>query len=88
MNSTNFNEARSCGDGREFGKAKLADRDFHDPCCCFGAPLAFNKAYAPEKRNVLWNETWLCVSLAPAKPRRHREHVSQLPRGHCYCVVP
>ena len=87
MRSPNVNGSRSCGAGREFGKAKLADHDFHGPCWCLGAPLAFNKADASEKRKVLWADASLCVGLALAKPRRHREHMLPLLRKRCYCVV-
>ena len=85
--SPNVNEPRSCGAGREFGKAKLADHGFHGPCWCLDAPPAFDKADASEKRKVLWADASLCVGLAPAEPRRHREHTLPLPKKHCYCVV-
>ena len=77
MKSKNFSLPRSCGAGREIGKAKLAERDSHDPCCGLGAPLASNNGDASEKRNVLWDDASLCVGLAHAEPRRHREHMAQ-----------
>ena len=83
MKSPNFNLPRSCGARRDFETAKVADRDFHDPCCCLKAPLACKNADATEKREVLWDDASLCVGLVHAEPRRHRERMAALPGKHC-----
>ena len=57
MRSPHFEESRSCGAGREIGKATLAERDSHDPCWCLCAPLASNNADASTKCKMLWGKT-------------------------------
>ena len=68
MRSPNLSESRSYGAGQEFGKARLTDDDFPDPCCRLSAALASENADVLENCEVLLGALCMLYRMA------HRSH--------------